>query len=125
MRADGKIVGYVVQNRTGWRFYPTESITLMQPTGQQETLKGLGEVIALATGGQKIRFHEMPRPIKAKSKRSTRSKKREKPKEAEEEGLTLEREHAKFSPRTSSLETRGIIVGLPMSGGLPGLGKRR
>lgn len=128
VKTDGKVVGYVIESRTTWSFRPSEKILLAQPIKSHATLKGLAEEIKLALGVKAVQFQEVPRTVKTAAKKKSRpGKKRRKPKMTEQEWRTLERAQSKLSPRPVSMESReGTITrGRSVSGGLPGLGKRR
>jgi hypothetical protein len=121
-------VGYVIESRTTWSFRPSEGTSLSQPIKSQATLKRLGEEIKSALGVKAVQFHEVPRTMKAAAKKKSKpGKKRRKPKLTEQEWRSLEREQSKLSPRPVSMESRETTTtrGRSVSGGLPGLGKRR
>src|SRR5262245_13213616 len=120
----GKVMGYVSKSKAAWHFRPSEGTSLVQPTNPQMTLKRLGEGIELAIGVTGVQFGEPPPLVKAaRTKRPTRH-----PKLTQEEWSALQRKEARLFPRAGSMECRvgGTSRGArPLSGGLPGLGKRR
>ena len=128
VQTDGKVVGDIIKTRTNWSFRPSEGISLVQPIRSHATLKQLGEEIKIAIGVKAVQFHEVPRIVKGATKKKSRpGKKRQKPKLTEKEWRTLEHEQSKLSPRPVSMESREATTtrGRSVSGGLPGLGKRR
>jgi hypothetical protein len=128
VQTDSKVVGNIIKNRTTWSFRLAKGLSLSQPIKAHATLKELGEEIKQAMGVKAIQFHEIPHGIKAPQKKKSRPrKKRRKPKLAEKEWRSLEAKQSKFSPRPVSMESRASTTtrGRSVSGGLPGLGKRR
>lgn len=128
VRAGGKIIGYVIDSGNALHFRPSAGTSLVQPINAQKTLKQLGEDIKLAIGVTGIQFQEIPRPSKAASKkRPTGHKKRRKVELSHKEWRAIERQETRLLPRAVSMESRdgGTSQGRPVSGGLPGLGKRR
>ncbi len=128
VRTEGRVVGDIIKSRTNWSFRPAEGSSLSQPIKSQATLKRLGEEIKLALGVKAVEFHEVAHILKATAKKKSRpGTKRRKPKLTEKEWRTLEREQSTLSPRPVSMESHAstTIRGRSVSGGLPGLGKRR
>ncbi len=110
--------------------------------GKPEVVQALGDGIALGTPiespKQKAKTQLMvpaerplaevrtkkPKRLRAKSR--LRGHLRKYGRVSPEELKRLERQEARYFPRTASIETRGSFFGgRPVGGGLPGLGKRR
>ena len=132
VKVGSKAIGSIFKDDAGWHFRPSESTSLTQRIGARATLKRLAEDIKRETGVNEIKFHEViratqPAPKKRSGGHKSRPRKKLTPEEFRE-WLALERQQARFSPGAVSIESRDGRTsghGRPVSGGLPGLGKRR
>lgn len=112
-----------------------------QKLAKPEVVQTIGDGIALATPIElpkraKTQPTELAegRVAEAGRKKSKRLRAKKRSREhsrkyrrlSPEELKRLEREEARYFPRTASIETRSSFIGRrPVGGGLPGLGKRR